>query len=415
MDKKISVIIPVYNVEKYLAECLKSVLGQTLREIEIICVNDGSEDRTREILAEYAALDMRIRVLDKLNGGVSSARNEGLKAAEGRYIFFLDSDDFLKTEDALYILYQKAEAEALEQLFFDAEVFFENEEIRGKNSNYIEYYKRKNNYPETVSGKEMFCKLQSNWDFKPSACMQILRRDFLMKNNLHFCEDIVHEDEVFTLECITLAKRVAYINQPYYMRRVRGDSIMTTEQKKKHIYGYYYGVMLLIDFAQKHITINDKQFIYFFFQRLGVLMELAARPFYLENIDEKLQAIKGIRTDDQIVFAANMQAWEKIVSLKVKLRELKDEKKKIEQRYEETGNIILIQQKKLENLEIEQNNLFKLLDNEKESVRKLEKELCDEKRKGEKIKQSRSYKIGKTVTWIPRKVKKILLKQRNEK
>ena len=415
MEKNISVIIPVYNVEKYLAECLDSVIGQTLREIEIICVNDGSLDRSREILAEYAEQDVRIRILDKPNGGLSSARNMGLKAAQGRYILFLDSDDFLKSEDALYTLYQKAETEELEQLFFDAEVFFENEEVRKNNLNYIDYYKRKNNYSETVSGKEMFCKLQSNWDFKPSACMQILRRDFLMKNNLRFCEDIVHEDKVFNLKCINLAKKVAYINQTYYMRRVRDDSIMTTEQKKKHIYGYYYGVMLLIDFAQKHITINDKQFIYFFFQRIGVLMELAARPFYLGNIDEKFQAIEGIRADDQIVFAVNMQAWEKIVSLKERLRELKDKKQKIEQKYEEAGNIILIQQKNLENLEIEQNNLLKLLDKEKESVRKLNDELCEEKRKAEKIKQSHSYKIGKTVTWIPRKVKKVLLKQRDKK
>lgn len=95
MNKTISVIIPVYNMEPFLAECLDSVLGQSYPHLQVICVNDGSRDRSREILEEYARRDPRVLVIDKENGGLSSARNRGLEAATGEYIMFLDSDDWL--------------------------------------------------------------------------------------------------------------------------------------------------------------------------------------------------------------------------------------------------------------------------------------------------------------------------------
>ncbi|MDR2409276.1 MAG: glycosyltransferase, partial [Bacteroidales bacterium] len=93
---KVSIIIPVYNVEKYLAECLDSAIGQTLRDIEIICVDDGSTDHSPEILDEYVKKDSRITVLHQSNGGPSKARNTGIDIATGEYILFLDSDDTIK-------------------------------------------------------------------------------------------------------------------------------------------------------------------------------------------------------------------------------------------------------------------------------------------------------------------------------
>ena len=93
---QVSVIIPVYNVEKYLRQCLDSVINQTLEDIEIICVNDGSTDKSREILNEYAYKDSRIVVIHKENGGLASARNEGLKHVTGKYCHFLDSDDYIE-------------------------------------------------------------------------------------------------------------------------------------------------------------------------------------------------------------------------------------------------------------------------------------------------------------------------------
>ena len=105
---KVSVIIPIYNMEKYLQECLNSVSGQSLRELEIICVNDGSKDRSAEILSENARKDPRIKVISQINQGVAAARNNGLKAASGEYVFFIDPDDWLQDENVLRILYDAA-------------------------------------------------------------------------------------------------------------------------------------------------------------------------------------------------------------------------------------------------------------------------------------------------------------------
>lgn len=401
MEKKVSVIIPVYNVEKYLAECLDSVKGQTLWEIEIICVNDGSEDKSREILAKYAEQDMRIHVLDKPNGGLSSARNAGLKAAEGRYILFLDSDDFLKSEDVLYTLYQKAETEELDQLFFDAEVIFESEEVRTNNSNYISYYKRKKNYAETVSGKELFCRLQSNWDFKPNACMQLFSREFLNGKRLRFCENILHEDEVFTLECAAFSRRAAYINKVGLIRRIRGNSIMTTPQKAGSIYGYYYGIERLIDFAQEHVSYEDRPFVDYYLQRINVMMELAALLYSKENEINQKYIVSGVKKENVFRFAADMQAWKKLVSLKERQQKLNMEKAQ--------------QREKLAAAERKIQILSAQLNSEKNEAAKVRKELAEEKKKMEQIKQSVSYKVGKAATWAPRKVKKIIREKAKRK
>ena len=108
MNAKVSVIIPVYNAEQYLKRCLDSVLAQTYQDFEIICIDDGSTDNSGAICDEYAKKDSRIRILRKENGGVSSARNAGLNIAEGEYITFIDSDDYVDT-DYMQTLYENLE------------------------------------------------------------------------------------------------------------------------------------------------------------------------------------------------------------------------------------------------------------------------------------------------------------------
>lgn len=105
---KVSVIIPVYNVEQYLSRCLDSVISQNFNDMEIICINDGSKDASLRILEEYAGKDSRIVIIDKKNAGVSAARNDGIAAAKGEYLAFLDGDDFWEA-DCLAKIYQEAE------------------------------------------------------------------------------------------------------------------------------------------------------------------------------------------------------------------------------------------------------------------------------------------------------------------
>ena len=120
---KVSVIVPVYNVEPYLEECLRSLLGQTLTDIEIICVNDGSTDNSGKILEKYRQNDDRIIIAWQKNSGLSAARNRGLDIAKGKYIYFCDSDDYLQT-NALEYSYKLAEERGLEVLRFGTCEFY---------------------------------------------------------------------------------------------------------------------------------------------------------------------------------------------------------------------------------------------------------------------------------------------------
>ena len=203
----VSVIVPMYNVEMYLRECLDSVVNQTLKNIEIICVDDGSPDRSGEIADEYAEKYGNVRVVRKANGGLSSARNAGLDVASGRYVYFLDSDDFLDLE-TLSELSSKADEEELDIVYFNTVSFFENKEVREKNLNYLSYYNRKGDYSGVYTGQQMFAKMRENKEFFGSACLVMLRRSLLEENGIRFYNGIIHEDNLFTFQCAMLASRV---------------------------------------------------------------------------------------------------------------------------------------------------------------------------------------------------------------
>lgn len=142
MDEvSVSVIIPAYNVEKYIAECVGSAQNQTLKEIEIICVNDGCSDNTMQIVNTMALKDKRIKIVNKMNEGQSSARNTGIKEARGTYVLFLDSDDYILPE-TLEELYIQAVTNDLDCVYFDANVFFESETVRRENKAFESYYIR---------------------------------------------------------------------------------------------------------------------------------------------------------------------------------------------------------------------------------------------------------------------------------
>jgi len=170
---KVSVVIPVYNTYKYLPECLESVINQTLADIEIICINDGSTDFSSKILEEYASKDKRIKIISQNNQGLSCARNRGLEIARGEYIYFLDSDDKI-TLTALEELYDIAEKNKLDIIYFDAQVFFENEALKSKYEVFIQASKRNKNYIGIFSGPEIFVEFVKNREYRVSVCRQFL-------------------------------------------------------------------------------------------------------------------------------------------------------------------------------------------------------------------------------------------------
>ena len=154
LEKMVSIIIPIYNVEKYLQECIESVLQQSLQDIEIICVNDGSTDNSGVILEKFAETDKRILVINQENKGVSAARNTGLRCAKGKYIYFLDSDDYL-APDALELLSSDMDARNLDLLLFNAKVFGEKGVEEKRVQGDISYFKRMHEYHRSIDSNTL--------------------------------------------------------------------------------------------------------------------------------------------------------------------------------------------------------------------------------------------------------------------
>ena len=202
---KVSVIVPVYNVERYVEECLDSLARQSLRECEFICVDDGSEDGSYRIIEAYAGRDKRFKLIRQENKGQAEARNMGIRAATGKYIAFLDSDDILKEKDALEELYGVAEKAQVDFLTYDADCFYESDILR-ETDNRDSYYIRKREYGVFPIGRELFCEMMEYNDFCDAVWVLFLRRDWILSNNLWFPVGLNPEDCVWCFLCYMCAE-----------------------------------------------------------------------------------------------------------------------------------------------------------------------------------------------------------------
>ena len=222
----ISVIIPVYNVEDYLIECLESVFDQTYKNIEIIAINDGSTDNSLGILEDYASSNKNLRVISQENSGQSVARNVGINLARGTYIYFLDSDDYIAPETFEHLI-RKMEKYNLDLIRFGAEPFFDKVDKR-MNSNQYDFSKKFDTNKIYKNGEHLKINTETFW---PSPVLYMVRKDSLVKNDILFKPHIIHEDVLFTLEVFLNASRGMYDATYYYKRRYRPNSVMTSETK----------------------------------------------------------------------------------------------------------------------------------------------------------------------------------------
>lgn len=234
MDPIISVVVPVYNVEPYLRDCLESVLAQTLPDFEAICVNDGSTDGSGALLAEYAKKDARVRVITQENQGLSAARNAGLAEARGKYVYFLDSDDWI-APDTLETVSGIMDADQLQVCCFDNileyEAGFRYSSLRGE----------LRSAPDSgvLTGQDYLCMSTADQTFRTCAVMMAYDRAFLMEHNLQFPAGLLYEDCLFSLEVLLVAARVRHISRAFYHRRIRGGSIMTGSRTIRNLHDFY--------------------------------------------------------------------------------------------------------------------------------------------------------------------------------
>ncbi len=222
-DELISVIIPVYNVEKYINKCVDSVISQTYKNIEIILVDDGSTDNSSIICDEYKEIDDRIIVVHKKNGGLSDARNVGIENSKGQYICFIDSDDYIAS-NFIYELYQTLK--------------ITNSDI--SICKYIEVYEGQVNIPiknkrriKIYDGNKKIENLYNNNDVVTVVAWNKLYKKYIFEN-LRYPVGMLHEDEFIIFDILNIAKRVSYTSLPCYYYLKRGDSI-TGKYKIKRV------------------------------------------------------------------------------------------------------------------------------------------------------------------------------------
>lgn len=365
----VSVIIPCFNSAEYLKECISSVLSQSYNSIEIVCINDGSTDNSLDILLELASKDDRITVLSQENAGLSAARNTGVRNSSGTYILFLDSDDCLRS-DCIEKLTEELNKGNHEILFFNADVFTEEqvEDNADLFKDYVQYYTRRGHYSGICTGPQLLKKLCYYNEYLSSACFQITLRDFFLRNDLWFSEGYIHEDIYYTFNSLLCAARVGLIEEQFYHRRIRNNSIVTSDTRFENSYGYYIAYWQMCDALKKHKDLNAGEIE----AAESVLKEAmyAARNRYVSLPEEEKRAKNILPDVDRIQFESFVEE---------------------PSRYRKQVKYFMKQSDK---------NL-KQADYYKNETDKLKEAYISTKR-------SYSFKIGRAFTWLPRRIRAVI-------
>ena len=213
--KKISVVIPFFKVENYIAQCIESVVRQTLSEIEILCIDDNSPDESINIVRDYAKKDSRIRIFQHENNkGLGAARNTGIKNAEGEYIFFLDSDDWL-LEDGLQQLYQTAQKYEVKTVSAPLKCYFEATHSYKKT--------RVKKTGSLILTDDNFLTLEYN-------AFKLFHKSIFENLDIRFPDRLIHEDVEFYWKVFTMHPWLYCLEFPVMVYRIRDDSIMTSKK-----------------------------------------------------------------------------------------------------------------------------------------------------------------------------------------
>lgn len=252
-----SVIIPVFNVDKYLRKCMDSIIIQKQKNIEIICIDDASTDTSYDILCEYEKKDNRIQIYHlSSNRGLAYARNFACQYAHGRYLLFLDADDSL-SEDALVYLLNIVYEKDYDMVSFGYKSVFENNDIQKQLSK--RYPDRIVGFEGEWCGKELFCELYRSGGLALTAWAQMYRKSFLEENRIEFINGILHEDIPFTTKAFLCAEKVYYAEKVCYFWMHRANSITSSKVTYKHLEGRLIGIINILNFL-KHSSFLQNQY-----------------------------------------------------------------------------------------------------------------------------------------------------------
>jgi len=264
---KVSVIIPIYNVEKYLVKCLTSIVNQTFQDIELICVNDGSVDNSLDVLTKFASVNSKIKIIDAENGGPSSARNIGLDncSLESKYIFFVDSDDWIEPNMLELALIEIERDEEIDIVSWCGRVLKADDSVSNRVFRDMENYQAMKFIGKYEIDDNLLLELPLTvWN-------KLFKKELIEKYNIRFPVGLKYEDNAFFYKYVLHAKHIYCLNEFLYNYIMRSDSIMGNYYNKKYgvsvdnlkvfeiIYLYYKENNVL----QKHKELISTMFVRF--------------------------------------------------------------------------------------------------------------------------------------------------------
>lgn len=369
----VSVVIPVYNREKYLKECLDSVISQTYRNLEIICVDDGSTDKSPEILADYALADNRIRVIRQENSGPSAGRNRGIDAAQGKYLYFIDSDDYILPghfEKLICLM----EQDNLDVCLFNIHPFIspdaDSEQFREIYERFEKYYKRSHDYVGVRTGAELMKMMCEANEYLVHVCAYITRTKYVKESGIRFLNGILHEDNLYTFRIMLDADRASFFPDVLYQRRLAAGSIMTSDTTFCNVEGifkcflgmYRYMETMAPDMEKEQVAVTAAT---------RLLNNVRFKYASLKEPEEK-EKYENLSPQERMMFYALVIANEK---LQDDNKKLSDDNKKLSSDNKKLGN----DNKKLSDEKSE-------LRSEKDRLKKKSEELDKNKKELEKKK-----------------------------
>lgn len=263
MKPEISIIVAVYNVEKYISACLESLIQQSFKDIEIICINDGSTDNSATILFDYAMKDNRVKVLTQENRGVACTRNKGLAMASGKYIMFVDADDWVNL-DLCKRTYEIAERNQSDIVMYNV-AFFDNKAQKITPGRFFDVKVWDKHVDENTVHTYKDCK--SIFYGNLSTANKLYRRRFLEKIGVEFPEHTRFEDHSFHLETVFNDARINILDYPlYYYRQNRRNSMMTTLCSTKVVFDIFKIVDIVEEMLKRIGKFQDLKYLFFQFK-----------------------------------------------------------------------------------------------------------------------------------------------------
>lgn len=293
---KISIMIPVYNTSKFLEKCLRSIMVQSLKEIEIICVNDGSTDSSLKILEKLAKEDKRILIITKENGGLTTARNTALKKSQGKYCLNIDSDDWIG-QGYLEDIYKRAEKDDLDITISNIIFDFINKPEKNYIVNDLDI-----NDEKIITGKD-YIEIFFNGNGRGYTCNKLIKRELYIKNNLWYDEEIFLLEDVEILMMLSYyAKKIGKLNKAYY-HYIQGENNGSQKKKVAGLYDISICMNKLTEFYSQH---NENEIVNLIKQDKYIhLLSRIVENDYLEKEKYKefiLKFIKELKEEKEITF-----------------------------------------------------------------------------------------------------------------